>query len=299
MRFCFNQGNCTELIGAGSAYSQAQKIAPTAQQKAIAYYLFFQTPTFNAVTRAPLLATGNAHSFQIRIPSNQWQIEVEAWVQFLLAVTQTTIPHIAAGPGIMRSDFDRLAEPLMWPGLCSSQRMGAPDGFSNINVFALVFVVALCACIILTNMTLVPTLKYIHGRNGQNSLRMKSWIQDSILHVQRKAYEGAGFSEWRGQDAAVPRTHENILLPGLGTVTYLRGIDERELKTRDTRGSNSPNSALAASQHRVPLPSALPRLLQYPATSTPSRNRLCVEGAAAQQEIPPPSRRRFSTSALE
>src|ERR1700760_1523642 len=177
MRFCFAQGGCTQLLGAGSAYVQARKIAPTSQQNATLHYIFFQTPNFYEAPRAPMLVTRNAISFQLGIPSNQWEAEVQAWLRFLLAVTQTTITHIAAGPGIVRSDFDQLAEPLEWSGLCSRQRMGAPNGYSNINVLALALVVALSGVIILINITLVPTWKYLHRRNRLSSQVMVSWTQ--------------------------------------------------------------------------------------------------------------------------
>lgn len=246
MRFCFAQGSCTHLLGAGSAYSLAQDIAPTSQQKAILHHLFLQTPTFYGATRAPMLVTRNADSFQLGIPSNHWEAEVKAWFQFLLAVTQTTIPYLAAGPGIVRSDFDQLVEPLAWPGLCHSQRMGAPDGYSNINLFGLVVVVALSGIIILTNLSLVPTLKYLHRRGLLSSLRMQSWIQESLLQVQRKAYEGAGYSEWLFLDADVPRIMDDVHIPGLGTGLFRARTDRRLPGDHDGRrpeGSLSPNTS--------------------------------------------------------
>lgn len=196
MRFCFAQGGCTQLVGAGTAYVQARKIAPTSQQNATLRFLFFQTPNFYEAARAPMLVSRNPASFQLGIPPNQWEAEVQAWMRFLVAVTQTTITHLAAGPGIVRPDFDELAEELLaWPGICSRQRMGAPDGYSNINVFALAVVVALSGIIILANLSVVPTLRYLHLRHGLFPQLMTSWKEQSILYVQRRADEGAGYSQ--------------------------------------------------------------------------------------------------------
>jgi hypothetical protein len=251
MRFCFTQGGCTQLLGAGFADSQAQKIAPTSQQRAILHYLFILTPTVYGVTRAPMLVSRNANSFQLGIPSDQWEAEVKAWMNFLLVVTQTTITHIAAGPGIVRSDFDELVEPVEWPDLCSSQRMGAPDGYSNINIFGLVLVVLLSGIIILTNLILVPILKYRYRRNPQFSWRMTSWVQEGLLQVQRKAYEAAGFSDWSNLEASVPRTKE--LVPGLCGDIPLGQTDGSVLGDDESRRSESAPSSVAAFDHLPPL----------------------------------------------
>ncbi|KAH8589589.1 hypothetical protein B0O99DRAFT_724969 [Bisporella sp. PMI_857] len=255
MRFCFAQGGCTQLLGAGSAYVRARKIAPTSQQNATLRYLFFQTPNFYEAPRAPMLVTRNAVSFQLGIPPNQWEAEVKAWVKFLVAVTQTTITHIAAGPGIVRPDFDQLAEPLDWSGLCSRQRMGAPDGYSNINVLALALVIALSGIIILTNLSLVPTLRYLHRRHGLFQQVMVSWTQESILQVQRKAYEGAGYSKWLNRDAAVPITNDNMLIPGLGAEEFAARIGGMALVAHDAR---QPEGSLPSpGAFHPPLPSPL------------------------------------------
>jgi hypothetical protein len=261
MRFCFAQGGCTQLLGAGSAYVQARNIAPTSQQNATLRYLFFQTPNFYEAPRAPMLVTRNPISFQLGIPSNQWEAEVQAWVRFLVAVTQTTITHIAAGPGIVRPDFDQLAEPLDWPGLCSGQRMGAPDGYSNINVFALVLVVGLSGIIILTNLSLVPTLKYLHQRHDLFQQLVVSWNHESILQVQRKAYEGAGYSEWLDRDAAVPKTNNNRPIPGLGTEEIAARIGSMVLVNPDaTRPEGSLPSPITSHPPHPPHLSSDPQL---------------------------------------
>lgn len=247
MRFCFAKGGCTQLLGAGSAYAQARKIAPTSQQNATFRYLFFQTPNFYAAPRAPMLVSRNAISFQLGIPPNQWEAEVQAWVRFLVAVTQTTITHIAAGPGIVRPDFDQLAEPLDWPGICSRQRMRAPDGYSNINVFALALVVAISGIIIITNLSLVPTLRYLHRRHGLFQQVMVSWTQESILQVQREVYEGAGYYEQPDRDATVLKTNDNVSIHSLGTEESTVRVDAMVFVERDDKRSEGSFRSLGAS----------------------------------------------------
>lgn len=254
MRFCFAQGGCTELLGAGSAYVQARKIAPTSQQNATLRYLFFQTPNFYEAPRAPMLVTRNAVSFQLGIPPNQWEAEVQNWVKFLVAVTQTTITHIAAGPGIVRPDFDQLAEPLDWPGLCSRQRMGAPNGYSNINVFALALVVALSGIIILINLSLVPTLRHLHQRHGLFKQVMVSWTEQSLLQVQRKAYEGDGYSKLWDRDAAVPKPNKNVPIPGHGIDESAARNGDMVLVDRDSRRPEDSLPSLGASHPPLPPP---------------------------------------------
>jgi hypothetical protein len=286
MRFCFAQGGCTQLLGAGSAYVQARNIAPTSQQNATLRYLFFQTPNFYEAPRAPMLVTRNAVSFQLGIPSNQWEAEVQAWVRFLVAVTQTTITHIAAGPGIVRPDFDQLAEPLDWTGICSAQRMGAPDGYSNINVFALALVVGLSGIIILTNLSLVPTLKYLHQRHGLFQQLVVSWNHESILQVQRKAYEGAGYSVWLDRDAAVPKTTNNVPIPGLGAEEIAARIGGMALVDPDAgRAEGSLPSPIAS---HPPLLSSNPHLPLACSAGNPEAVDVLeeVEGDDATNESP-------------
>ena len=275
MRFCFAQGGCTQLLGARSAYIQARRIAPTSQQNATVRYLFFQSPNFYEAPHAPMLVTRNAVSFQLGIPTNQWEAEVQNWVNFLVAVTQTTITHVAAGPGIVRMDFDQLAEPLDWPGFCSRQRMGAPDGYSNINVLALALVVALSGIIILTNVSLVPTLTYLHRRYGLFEQVMLSWTQDSILQVKRKSYKGAGYSKWPDRDAALPKTNNNMPIPGLVIEEFAARIGGIVLVDRDAR---RPEECL-------PSPGAPHPPRQPPLSSEPHLPLACSAGAPEAVDV--------------
>jgi hypothetical protein len=270
MRFCFSNGGCTQLSSLGAAYLEARQMAPTLQQNATVHYLFFQTPNFYAAPRAPMVATRNAISFQLGIPSNQWEIEVQAWMQFLLATTQTTITHIAAGPGIARSDFDVLAGPLEWPGLCGSQRMGAPNGYSNISVLGLALVVAVSGVIILANLTLIQTLKHSRLRNHPSLQVMDSWTRIGILQVQRKAYEGIGFTNWTKLNSSVPITMDNRPLPPLDAETSIAQADGTVARHRD--GVQSESSPLPPSASRpTPTPpfSSNPRLSVAKITGLP------------------------------
>jgi hypothetical protein len=298
MRFCFSQAGCTELIGAAAAYKQAQKIAPTSQQRAILHRLFILSPTFYETARAPLLATKNALSYQLGIPSDHWEVQVQAWLHYLLAVTQTSLTHIAAGPGIVRPDFDELAEPLQSDDVCSTQRMGAPDGYSNINVFELALVIGLCSLIIIFNMSLVPTSKYLHHQNPTNSPRVKSWIQDGILQIQRKVFEAAGYSGWLHRESTVPVLKNNEPVLGFGGEVSVSHVDGVLLEDLDsTRQGGSPLSLAASSHSSSSSPTPAAAASSPPVTSTASSVSHCLESA------PPsvfndfaPSRRRNSAN---
>ena len=136
-----------------------------------------------------------------------------AWMNFLLAITQSTITHLAAGPEIVGGDFGHLSEPLDPPSLCHSQRMGAPDGYSNISVLGSAVIITLSTIFIVANLTLVPVLKILHRRNPRRFPLVGLWTADGMLQVLQKAYERVGVTNWSAKDTDVPIIDGNPPIP--------------------------------------------------------------------------------------
>lgn len=215
--FCFPQGPCTTLLGINQAYHLAHQLAPTPLQNTTLRHFALQTPTWYKITTTPMQVTKNSASFQLGVPHYQWKLEMFAWLNYLLAISQSSITHLAAGPGIVRSDFDALlpAKPLEEADLCHSQRMGAPDGYSNINFVGFILVIGVSTVVMVANLTLVPVLKYLHRLNPRYFPRVKFWVEDGMLQVQRKAYEAVGYSDWSGTGSSVPVMSESCNIPAL------------------------------------------------------------------------------------
>lgn len=213
MRFCFPQGGCTPLAGINEVYEKGRALATTPQQEYMVHYLSLQMPTMYYTSATPMLLVNNGSPFVLDIPTDQWKKELRSWFHFNLAVLQTTITHLAAGPGVVRSDFDQLVEPLEWPGWCHSQRMAAPDGYSNVNVLGLILTISISSLIIAANLTIVPSFKTLSRRNVVSLPSIKGWIQDGMLQVLRKAYEATDQIEWQRLEGDVPVARKNPLIP--------------------------------------------------------------------------------------
>ena len=87
--------------------------------------------------------------------------------------------------------------------------MGAPDGYSNINFLGVILVIGISTVVMAANLTLVPVLKYVNRLNPRYFPRVKFWMEDGMLQVQRKAYEAVGCNDWSGTGSGVPVLREN------------------------------------------------------------------------------------------
>jgi hypothetical protein len=174
-----------------------------------------------------------------------------SWLNFLLAISQSSITHLAAGPGIVKANFDQLAEPLDLPSLCHNQRMVAPDGYSNISVLGLALIITLSTAIIATDLTLIPTLKSIHRCNHKRFPCIKFWSEDGMLQVLRKAYEGIGYSNWASTDSDIPSINNNTLIPTLSVATIRNDIEAVVTRTVTVRQPRNIKGTADHLQYRV------------------------------------------------
>ncbi|KAM7212649.1 hypothetical protein V8F06_011977 [Rhypophila decipiens] len=245
-KFCFSSQTeqfpwCTDLAGLDQAYHQALQHSANVdsrvsdEQGAIMHNLFMLMPSWYWLTRTPMQASKSSTSFQVGVPDNQWQVEMYAWMYYLLAISQSSITHLAAGPGILDSKFDALLANLTLPDggdgklLCHSQKMGAPDGYSNINFLGFIIVVAISAVIMLVNMSLVPILKYAHQvSKGRLFPRVRLWAEDGMLQIQRKAYEGMGRDNWVIGKSAEEQADTEQWIP-LKSVPVYEGDERHEI----------------------------------------------------------------------
>lgn len=201
--------------------------------------------------------TKNAPSFQLGVPPYQWRIEMFAWFNYLLAVTQSTITHLAAGPGIVQATFDQLIEPLESRDLCHDQLMGAPDGYANINVLGLLIVITLSAAVIITNLTLIQILRCLHRRNHHWFPSIELWREDGMLYIQQKAYEGIGQSNWSSTILDVPVISGNPLLPYLSGEINCINVADAATEVQDVIKLQSDNHQHSSSSV-IPRSSTVP-----------------------------------------
>lgn len=73
---------------------------------------------------------------------------------------------------------------------------------------------ATCGFIILVNIIVTPILKFLCHRYPGKFPQMETWIQEGLLQIQRKAYEGQNQGRWQNRQEDVPTTlyQENLPL---------------------------------------------------------------------------------------
>jgi hypothetical protein len=88
---------------------------------------------------------------------------------------------------------------------------------SNINVFGLAFVATVAVVVVAVDLVLLKFLIYLSKfrRHIWLSPRLNRWIQDGVLHLQRRAYEAQEDVRWSSVEEVVPLTSNHVELPDL------------------------------------------------------------------------------------
>lgn len=110
-----------------------------------------------------------------------------------------------------------------------------PNVFSNINVFALYFIIAISCFVTILDMVLLRFLIFMSRFRAALSPRIERWIQDGVYQLQRQAYEGHDQGRWDRLDQEVPITREAARLSDL-PVTSRRATFAESVVTLETKG---------------------------------------------------------------
>jgi hypothetical protein len=76
---------------------------------------------------------------------------------------------------------------------------------SNINVFALSFVIGVSSLIAIIDIALLKFLIYLSSFKRVLAPRIDRWIQDGVWQLQRRAYEAQGHRTWIDLESEIPR----------------------------------------------------------------------------------------------
>ncbi|KAF2834535.1 hypothetical protein M501DRAFT_1000165 [Patellaria atrata CBS 101060] len=225
-QFCNPKADrCGDLTGIVLAKKGFDSLELNSFQNATAY-LFSQNVIWweNTVRQvglqssAPLVARNSlTGSFvQSGLPENHWTIEVEDWHNLFLARLQKLAVFHAAGP-VDPNNAQYIVPPngTAEEALCHAQKVRVNGNFSNVNVFALFFIIVFGCLIILTNIALSNLVrlrlrKQPHTANGQRA----PWVQDGLLQIQRAAHEARDECEWidanKGRSVPITKPGERV-----------------------------------------------------------------------------------------
>ncbi|KAK3350288.1 hypothetical protein B0T25DRAFT_505733 [Lasiosphaeria hispida] len=205
-----------------------------------------------------------ALTVQYGLPSNQWQVEVQDWFATVWSALAQRLVLRVVGPA------DRASQAYIVPpqtpedlAVCQAQRVRIGQGFSNISLFGLLFVLCLGSVIIATSILLEPIVAILLARLSTTSAEAhKRWLLEDVLHLQRLAYKGQqhlpadGF--WVDEGGRVPlfvATPGKRLGPLLDAPTL--GRAEQRLSCA-TASQKTPTTTTAPSLPRVIRPPPSP-----------------------------------------
>lgn len=174
----------------------------------------------NAMSSPPnLLALDDLEMYiQTALPDNQWQVEVQNWHATALVNIQNWLLLRVVGPRdpTARQFVNRPATGAE-EAVCGAQRVRVGQGFNNISLFGLVFVLAFGSVATLLS-TFVDDIAALVGRFSTKMAEGQwSWVRDDVLQIQRLAYQGqSGVELWMRTDKQIPITMTGGLLGPLG-----------------------------------------------------------------------------------
>ena len=212
---------CTPLIGATALPETLKDIDLNDGQAATANVIVNASAStgiaqvLEALGASALLARQtNYNGVQGPLPNNQWTLEVESWVNIVLAQLQRAVLEYATGPSNLNllAFLKRPANPSE-QNLCRNQiaRTGQARNFS---VLAILLILVLGTFIVCINLSLETMVGYFQKRNSHSSYRRRAWKTDNLLQILRLAHEDKGSGEWLRCMNDVPVTEGDQKLAG-------------------------------------------------------------------------------------
>ncbi|KAI1627942.1 hypothetical protein EDD37DRAFT_286894 [Exophiala viscosa] len=200
----------------------------TARRLALALILTSTYHTVNGLGSTALLARDRVLDFiSTGLPANQWQIEMEGWFATSLAKLQAYVVEYAAnvadlgptGSVVSPAPGSQNAEDQAAFDQCSNQRIRNVGGYQSFSFLGLMIVICVGSTIILLSWIVEPLLgsfRRWRGLDGKHDYREIVRIADHTLQLQRKAFQGAGFTDgWDSEHLmdSIPVTVRDTLIP--------------------------------------------------------------------------------------
>jgi hypothetical protein len=141
------------------------------------------------------------------ISNEQWINELHRYESIVFAGIQYVISDYAVGPKSKDPQADSYTRLPMTAGekqLCGMQKMTRSGGFANINVFGLAFITVIALIAIFIDLVILRFLLLLTYFRHALAPRIDRWMQDSILQLQRHAYEAEGLGHWTKLDSDMP-----------------------------------------------------------------------------------------------
>lgn len=145
------------------------------------------------------------------LPNDQWEKEVMGINNVSLAMIQRRMiehvypPQLEVRPNVYTTSF--IIPPNSEEGrkLCTRQR-ARNAAYSSFNFLGLLAITFVALAIIATNLILSMVVAWLQKRFGRGQARREAWVENSVLHLQRLAFEGRTDGAWQGHEKDIPVT---------------------------------------------------------------------------------------------
>jgi hypothetical protein len=140
--------------------------------------------------------------FQIaEIPDNRWQTELAGWFDISLVTLQQALVEKASGPANIVNQGGSIVSPgpndSLGRKLCNSQMIRNVSGYENFSTFGVALILIIGTTLVILGWTLDIIVGFFQRYLFRRNFARLSWASDSYLQLQRMAYEGAGYTDWK------------------------------------------------------------------------------------------------------
>ncbi len=99
--------------------------------------------------------------------------------------------------------------------MCEAQKVTLEGNTVSFSVLGVAIILILGAVIIITHLTLEPTVDWFQRRMKYGEYKRVRWVMDDKMQIQRMAFEEAGMGgTWINLNGSVPVTQERDVVFG-------------------------------------------------------------------------------------
>lgn len=271
-QICTSSGSCTPYTSLLPLQTNVTQLDLNAAQSVTATRLLYAISNANLYSsinglgpEALRLYSGAYNLISPGVPQNQWQLEVEGWVQTNLAKWQALMVEYAHNTADLGT-FGHLDGPnndddafrTEWQRQCRQQMIANLAGYQNISVLGLVVIYGLGGLIILVSLFLKNIVFQFDGswttgqaaaKTSKSRERRIAWNIDGKYQSQRIALTTAGFTHLEGGSGDIPHLKTKLLSP-LPIQAVLTGGDTSYVATTRSQTPGATTSAAFGGKSR-------------------------------------------------
>lgn len=223
--------NCTSFDGQNALLSNIHSVGLSQDQYVTAVrmvYMIADGTTYSSVDGIgpdALQVWDEVHDFVAPgVPANQWQVEMQGWLETTLSKWQAYMVEYAHNTG-SKGAHGHVGYPIsnsslqkIWENQCRNQKISNVGAYQNVSIFGFAFTWATGGMLILLSWVLKFFVKrYDKGSKRKNRPgtieRRVAWNIDGKFQQQRIALQSAGYCGLVGGEDDVPYLEEEAILP--------------------------------------------------------------------------------------